>query len=179
MGEAGRADLVRHDDNGLWPRRTCTLCGPQVKVLHRQLTEACASVRDVFDAKACVCAIVDESGDHLEFVAGDGLGVDRLLGQRLRVGEGIAGYVAQSGMPVEVPQVSSDDRFAGWLPVHEEYVPEALIGAPLLDHDGRVIGVLHVLDPSADVAAGAHHTVGAFLPVLAVVAAEVAELLQG
>ena len=150
-----------------------------MRVLHRQLTEACASVRDVFDAKACVCALVDESGEFLEFVAGDGKGVDLLLGQRLRVGEGIAGYVAQSGIPVEVPHVSSDARFAAWLPVHDEYVPEALIGAPLLGRDGRVLGVLHVLDPSADVSAGAHHTVGAFLPVLGVVAAEVAELLQG
>jgi signal transduction protein with GAF and PtsI domain len=149
-----------------------------VTVLQRQLTEACASVRDVFDAKACVCAVLDESGDHLEFVAGDGVGVERLLGQRLRIGEGITGYIAQSGVPLELPLVCADDRWVPGLLVPDEHLPQALIGAPLLDRDGRVLGVLNVFDPSAEVAAGAHHTVGAFLPVLAVVAAAVAELLQ-
>jgi len=141
------------------------------------LTELCASVRELFDAKACVCAVVDEGEDCLEFVAGDGAGVGLLLGQRLRVGEGIAGYVAQAGVPVEVARVREDERWAAWLPVHAEYVPDALLGAPVTDERGRVVGVLNVLDPSPEVAAEARLAVGGALPALAVVAAELLALI--
>ena len=141
------------------------------------LTELCASVRDLFDAKACVCAVVDDEGEGLEFVAGDGAGVGLLIGQQLRVGEGIAGYVAQAGVPVEVPDVRRDDRWAAGLPVHVEYVPDGLLGVPVTDESGRVVGVLQVLDPSPEVAAEARSAVGGVLPVLAVVAAELAALL--
>src|SRR5690242_20902648 len=119
------------------------------------LTELCASVRDLFDAKACVCAVVDDTQGCLEFVAGDGAGVDLLVGQRLRIGEGIAGYVAQAGVPVEVSEVRSDDRFAAGLPVQAEYLPDGLLGVPVTDEHGRVVGVLEVLDPSPEVAAEA------------------------
>jgi signal transduction protein with GAF and PtsI domain len=141
----------------------------------RQLAEACASVRDVFDAKGCVCAVVD--GEHLEFVAGDGQGSDWMVGVRMRVGEGISGYVAQAGVPVEVPDVRGDDRFAAHLAVDRGYTPEVMLGAPLVDEHGAVVGVLNVLDPSAVVAAGATATVGGVLPVLAVVAGDVAGLV--
>jgi signal transduction protein with GAF and PtsI domain len=141
------------------------------------LTELCASIRELFDAKACVCAVVDHAAGRLEFVAGDGAGVGLLMGQRLLVGEGIAGYVAQAGVPVEVPRVREDDRWQAGLPVHAEYVPEGLLGVPVTGADGRVVGVLQVLDPSPDVAAEAQSAVGGPLPALAVVAAELAQLL--
>jgi signal transduction protein with GAF and PtsI domain len=141
------------------------------------LTELCASVRDLFDAKACVCAVVDDATECLEFVAGDGAGVGLLVGQRLRVGEGIAGYVAQAGVPVEVACVREDDRWAAGLPVHAEYVPDSLLGVPLTDERGRVVGVLNVLDPSPEVAAEARSAVGGALPAVAVVAAELAALI--
>src|SRR5262245_61393525 len=141
------------------------------------ITELCACVRELFDAKACVCAVVDETDERLEFNAGDGAGVSSLVGQRLLVGEGISGYVAQAGVPVEVPQVRSDDRWASGLLVHDEYVPDGLLGVPVTDECGRVVGVLNVLDPSPEVAAEAQCAVGGALPALAVVAAELAVLL--
>src|SRR5262245_52702525 len=105
------------------------------------ITELCASVRELFDAKACVCAVVDDKEERLEFIAGDGAGIGLLVGQRLRVGEGITGYVAQAGVPVEVPQVRRDDRWTPGLPVHSEYVPDGLLGVPVTDDCGRVVGV--------------------------------------
>jgi signal transduction protein with GAF and PtsI domain len=143
---------------------------------HRRLAEACASVRDVFDAQACVCAVVEEG--HLEFVAGDGEGSDWMIGVRMRVGEGITGYVAQAGVLLEVPDVRGDDRFAAHLTVDRPYTPRAMLAAPLVDEAGTVVGVLNVLDPSADVAADATATIGGVLPVLAVVAGEVAMLVH-
>ncbi|QIG43780.1 GAF domain-containing protein [Nocardioides anomalus] len=139
-----------------------------------ELDEVCAAVRDVFAARACVCGLV--RGDVVEFVAGDGQGAERLKGTRLRVGQGIAGYVAQAGVAVEVHDVPTDERFASHLPVHEEYVPATLIGAPLFDDHGAVRGVLHVLDPACEVLDELRDAVGSPLPVLRVVADELARM---
>src|SRR5262249_12677244 len=136
------------------------------------ITELCACVRELFDAKACVCAVVDDKEERLEFIAADGAGVGRPVGQRVLGGEGITGFVAQTGVPVEVPHVRDDDRWTPGLPAHTEYVPDGLLGVPITDECGRVIGVLNVLDPSPEVAAEAQCAVGGALPALAVVAAE-------
>lgn len=143
----------------------------------RDLTELCACVRELLDAKACVCAVVDADEGRLEFVAGEGAGVDRLVGQVLQVGEGITGYVALAGVPVEVPEVRTDERLAAGLGEHVGYVPDRMIAVPLADEAGQVIGVLNVLDPSTDATDEATAAVGGALPALAVVAGELAPLL--
>lgn len=144
---------------------------------HRDLDEACASVRDLFDARTCTVAVVDVSGESLEFVAGDGAGADQMVGVRLRVGEGIAGYVAQAGVSIEVRDLPHDERWVGAFAVSEEFVPQLLLSVPLTSEDGRVTGVLQVHDPSPEVAAEVSATVGGLEPVLALVAAQVAGLV--
>lgn len=141
-----------------------------------QLAEACASVRDLFDAQACICAVV--VGDQLSFAGGDGRGVDSLVGSRLPIGEGIAGFVAQTGLALEVPDTLVDGRLATHVPILRHYVPRAVISAPLLDTGGEVLGTLHVLDPSPDVVAEAVEAVGGVLSLLRLVASDVAELLD-
>jgi signal transduction protein with GAF and PtsI domain len=140
------------------------------------LDEACASVRDVFDARTCLCGVLGADGE-LEFVAGDGHGASVLVGTRLRDGEGIAGFVAQAGIPVEVEQVRDDERFAARLGVPEEFVPTRLLGAPLIGPDERVLGVLNVLDPSPVVVAEITAASGGVVSVLALLAADVARLV--
>jgi signal transduction protein with GAF and PtsI domain len=144
---------------------------------HRDLIEAAASVRELFDSRTCVVAVVDVEGEHLEFVAGDGAGAHQMIGVRLKVGEGIAGYVAQAGVPVEVRDLPRDERWVGAFSVSDEFVPDLLLAVPLVSADGRVIGVLQVLDPSPQVAAEVAATVGGLEPVLALVAAQVAGLV--
>jgi phosphoserine phosphatase RsbU/P len=141
------------------------------------ITELCASVRELFDAESCVCAVVESGAEHLEFVAGDGAGVDALVGQRLRVGEGITGYIAQAGVPVEVHPVRDDERRLPGFPANVDYVPEVLLGVPLSDESGRVVGVLSVLDPADEVVAEARAAGGGMLPALTIVAAELALML--
>jgi signal transduction protein with GAF and PtsI domain len=143
------------------------------------LTELCASIRELFDAKACVCAVVDHAAGRLEFVAGDGAGVGLLMGQRLLVGEGIAGYVAQTGLPVEVHDAPTDERFAARFSVDRAYVPASLLAAPLTAPDERVIGVLTVLDPAREVLEEADDEVGSALPLLQVVAGQISDVLVG
>jgi signal transduction protein with GAF and PtsI domain len=141
------------------------------------LTELCAAIREVFGARACCLAVVDHDGGEVEFVAGDGPGSAAMLGVRLPVGSGIAGYVAQTGTPVEIPEVQHDERFLGRFSVAPQDVPSVLLAMPVRSATGAVVGVLQVGDPAPDVLAGAQQTVGSVVPALEVVAAEVAETI--
>jgi GAF domain-containing protein len=115
--------------------------------LTADLTVACASLRGLLGAAACSCALADEDGAELEFAAASGAGADAIVGVRLPVSRGIAGFVAMSGQPIVVGDVATDQRFARDVAEATDYVPTTIMGAPLLDEDGETLGVLSVLDP--------------------------------
>src|SRR5437868_12575250 len=56
--------------------------------------------------------MVDEERDELYFAIAVGDAADTLKSMRLKVGEGIAGWVARNGEPVVVPADYTDARFA-------------------------------------------------------------------
>ncbi|KKD02002.1 GAF domain-containing protein, partial [Streptomyces sp. WM6386] len=66
---------------------------------------------------------------------------------RIPAGRGIAGWVAVSGEPIVVDDLSASTSFDRSLAQSTQYVPDALMAAPLI-HDGQVLGVLEVLDPA-------------------------------
>src|ERR1700736_5813472 len=55
--------------------------------------------------------MVDEPGEELYFAIAVGNASETLKNVRLRLGEGIAGYVAKHGERVIVPDVYTDPRF--------------------------------------------------------------------
>lgn len=119
----------------------------------RDLTSPLGSVRSLFGAAACSCALVDETGRLLRFVAADGEGAAEIVGVALPVSRGIAGWVAMSGQPIAVRDVPADPRFARDVAESTHYVPAAMLAAPMFDPGGEVVGVVSVLDPSVDQAA--------------------------
>src|SRR3981189_3208085 len=56
--------------------------------------------------------MVDEEGDELYFAIVVGKAAEALKNVRLKVGEGIAGWVAKKGEQLVVPDVVSDARLA-------------------------------------------------------------------
>ncbi len=108
------------------------------------------STRSLFSAAACSVALVDEDGSTLRFVASDGAGADEIVGVRIPVSRGIAGWAAMSGQPIAVRDVASDSRFARDVAESTHYVPTAIYAAPMIATDGEVLGVLSVLDPAVD-----------------------------
>jgi GAF domain-containing protein len=68
-----------------------------------------------------------------------------VTGIRLPIGRGIAGWVAQSGQPIAVSDLSRDTRFARDVAESTSYVPTALLAVPI-ESDERLLGVLSVLD---------------------------------
>jgi Nif-specific regulatory protein len=65
---------------------------------------------------------------------------------RLRVGEGIAGWVAAHGEPVVIPGATHDPRFAGRIDLATGYRTRTLIAVPVNDAHGHRLGVLQVLN---------------------------------
>jgi DNA-binding NarL/FixJ family response regulator/putative methionine-R-sulfoxide reductase with GAF domain len=99
------------------------------------LSRAAALIAASIDAQAASIMLVDGSDLHLS--ASVGL-PKALLGHRQRIGEGIAGYVAKSGEPIELSGAVRDDRFTGTDPD-----AGSALSIPLRVDD-RVIGVLNV-----------------------------------
>jgi GAF domain-containing protein len=104
-----------------------------------------ATAQRFFGAAACSIAELDEVTDELVYVAASGEGAAAITGVRLPIGRGIAGWVAQSGQPIAVSDLSRDTRFARDVAESTAYVPTALLAVPIEAND-RLLGVLSVLD---------------------------------
>ncbi|MBL8956620.1 MAG: sigma 54-interacting transcriptional regulator [Myxococcaceae bacterium] len=73
---------------------------------------------------------------------------------RLKLGQGVAGFVAETGRPVNIPAAVEESRFHGAIDKITGYKTKTLLAVPLKDGDGRVFGVLQVLNRLG----GAHFT---------------------
>lgn len=109
------------------------------------LTSAVALARRAFGAAACSVALLDDDGEHLVFSAAEGDGASEVVGLRLPVSRGIAGWVVSSGQPIAVDQVQRDPRFARDVAESTGYVPRTILAAPVETADS-VLGVIEVLD---------------------------------
>lgn len=102
--------------------------------------------RAIFGAAASSVFLLDRATNELVFQAVAGEGEQTLVGTRFPADRGIAGWVAMSGDAMVVDDLSDNDTFARDLAESTNYVPNALMAVPLIDH-GEVLGVLEVLDP--------------------------------
>jgi GAF domain-containing protein len=103
--------------------------------------------RAIFVAAASSVFLLDDEAGELVFQAVSGEGEDMLVGTRFPAHRGIAGWVASSGQAMIADDLTLTRAFARDLAESTGYVPSALMAAPLLS-EGRVLGVLEVLDPS-------------------------------
>jgi GAF domain-containing protein len=142
---------------------------------HRELLQSAVdTARELFGAAACSVAVADEAAEELVYEIASGAGATEILGVRLPMGRGIAGWVASSGSIIAVNDVRADPRFARDVAESTGYVPTSILAAPLEAHD-RVLGVLSVLDRrSPDSAADAHNE----MRLLGLIARQVALSLE-
>ncbi|MEU9357051.1 GAF domain-containing protein [Streptomyces sp. NPDC048301] len=127
--------------------------GPGDAARHELLQSVVDVARAIFGAAASSVFLLDEEADELVFQAVSGEGEEFLVGRRFPAGRGIAGWVATSGEPMVVDDLSQDSSFDRSLAESTEYVPDALMAAPLIS-DTRILGVLEVLDPSPQARSG-------------------------
>jgi GAF domain-containing protein len=101
--------------------------------------------RRIFDAAACSLAVLETDEEHLRFVAASGEGAGAIVGQRLPVSRGIAGWVVSSGQPIAVDDVRRDPRFARDVAETTGYVPRSILAAPV-ETSRDTLGIVEVLD---------------------------------
>jgi GAF domain-containing protein len=115
----------------------------------RRLLQSIVEVtRSVFSAAAASVFLMDQDSGELVFEAVCGEGEDHLVGSRFPGNTGIAGWVASSGQPLLVDDVSQSPQFAPDAAKSTGYVPRSIMAAPLISH-GECLGVLEVLDRGA------------------------------
>ena len=89
--------------------------------------------------------LVDRQTQELSFAVVVGVDPERLKGIRLKIGEGIAGTVAETGKPIFIPDVNNDPRFSARADSATGFDTRSIIAFPLLVR-GEVIGVFEVIN---------------------------------
>lgn len=69
---------------------------------------------------------------------------------RLKMGEGIAGYIAETGETVNIKSVEDDPRFAHSFDRQSGYQTHTMLGTPMLNARGQIIGVIQLLNKRDD-----------------------------
>ena len=136
------------------------------------VTSVAATAQRMFGAKACSVALLTDDDSELVFTTIVGAGAESTKGLRLPSGQGIAGWVAMSGQPLVVSDLSQDPRWVGAIPT-AGYTPRSILAAPVGTSE-RLLGVLEILDRSED-----RPEAAADLELLAVVADQAALALEG
>jgi len=95
----------------------------------------------LLDTEVCSLMLLDPEKKELKIFSAKGLSEEITKKTILKLGEGIAGRVAESNEPLFVPDISKDPRFKGT--GNPIYNGKCLISVPLTVKD-KVIGVINV-----------------------------------
>lgn len=102
-------------------------------------------IRHLIPSEAWSLLMVDEEKQELVFEATLGAKGRDVTAFRLKIGEGIAGWVAQSGTPAIVNDAARDPRFAPRVDARTQFETRSILCAPLVSR-GRTIGVLEIIN---------------------------------
>jgi diguanylate cyclase (GGDEF)-like protein len=89
--------------------------------------------------------LMEPETQELRFFVVVGLDNQKVKDLRLKVGEGIAGAVAQAGKPIFIQDVRNDSRFSSKVDEMTGFETRSIICLPLVAH-GEIIGVLEVIN---------------------------------
>ncbi len=89
--------------------------------------------------------LVDEAKQELHFELAVGKGAQALKDIRIKVGQGIAGWVAQHGEKVIVPDVSKDTRFFSKVDEKTMMETQSIVAIPVRFRD-RCLGVIELIN---------------------------------
>ncbi|MEW6001970.1 MAG: diguanylate cyclase [Nitrospirota bacterium] len=109
------------------------------------LTKIMKKAKEMTNAESWSVLLVDEETGELVFERIEGKKVKDLQKPRIKIGEGVAGWVAQEGIPVVVPDVSKDERFSARVNEGINLKTRSLMCVPMKSK-GRILGVVEVVN---------------------------------
>jgi sigma-B regulation protein RsbU (phosphoserine phosphatase) len=89
--------------------------------------------------------LADHDTDELVFVVVYGAVRDTLMGHRMPIGKGIAGWVAQNAQPTIVRNARLDPRFSEEVDQNFQFQTRSILCVPIVS-DSKVIGVIQALN---------------------------------
>jgi diguanylate cyclase (GGDEF)-like protein len=104
-------------------------------------------IKEMTLAESWSIILKEEDTDELVLHRAEGKARKKLKQFRIKPGEGIAGWVAEKGLPVVVPDVSRDKRFSDRADKHTGFKTKSLMAAPIKSK-GELLGVLEVINKS-------------------------------
>lgn len=110
-------------------------------VLHSVLELA----TEVVHAEASALLLLDEKKNELYFDVALGSAKESVKEIRLKVGEGIAGWVAQERKPLIVNDVTQDKRFTQRVDKSTKFNTRSILAVPLLTK-GKMVGVIEAIN---------------------------------
>ncbi len=100
---------------------------------------------DLIKAEGWSVLLLDEEKKELVFKAAAGEAGKKLIGLRLKLGQGIAGWVARSGKSLIVADVSKDPRFYSGVDKKTKFTTKSILCVPMKSRD-KIIGVVEVVN---------------------------------
>jgi two-component system NtrC family sensor kinase len=113
--------------------------------LDQILSQAMHGIQRILHVEAGALLLLDEDSGLLEFKKILSGSQERLVDFRLRLGEGIAGHVAQNGEPLLVLDAQNDPRFCPRVDEALAFATRSILCVPLKVKD-RIIGVIEVIN---------------------------------
>lgn len=117
------------------------------------LTNVVHTAAQVIEAEAASIILKDEARNELYFQSANGEKGEQVKEIRLRMGEGIAGWVAQQGRSLKVDEVQNDFRWSSRVADKTNFQTRNLICVPIKSQN-HILGVIQVLNK----AGGKHFT---------------------
>ncbi|MDH5541985.1 MAG: sigma-54-dependent Fis family transcriptional regulator [Nitrospinota bacterium] len=99
----------------------------------------------IMNAKASSLLLKDELTGKLFFHIATGDKKDEVRRYELEKGEGLAGWVAENGQPILVPNVKEDPRWSSKIAEETSFETNSIACSPM-KVDNRILGVIEIID---------------------------------
>jgi sigma-B regulation protein RsbU (phosphoserine phosphatase) len=115
--------------------------------INKLLTIIMEIIKDIMEAEASTLLLFDEPANELVFkVALSEVGDELAEKYRMKIGQGIAGWVAETLKPVYLNNAYDDPRFDPDFDKRTGFRTKSIICTPLL-HKGKFLGVIQAINP--------------------------------
>jgi diguanylate cyclase (GGDEF)-like protein len=113
--------------------------------LQKILQTVMEKISDLLQPDTWSLLMLDDAAQELHFEIAIGAGADKLKDVKLKVGEGIAGWVAQTGEPVLVEDVKRDPRFTSRIDEVTQIDTRSVVCVPIKGKE-KVLGVIELVN---------------------------------